>query len=177
MLSRTFSAGASIAARSLKYVRLAETIMEEQLGPERIATVFRLSACKTARTDCAFILLAGSVSKYKSTPHLWSAKPEATIARTLVGGDFALIRDQAAEFVAKHWREVETLAAGAEAARSMQALPVTSLFAGGLIDQRPLGGAGFLLASDKKPPVVLSISPHTSPPPIQEGWQFQGRAL
>jgi hypothetical protein len=30
--------------------------MEEQLGPERIATVFRLSACKTAKADCAFIL-------------------------------------------------------------------------------------------------------------------------
>jgi hypothetical protein len=79
MLCRTFSAGASIAARSLKYVLLAETIMEEELGPERIATMCRLSACKAARPDCAFILLAGSVSKYKSVPQLWSAEPEATI--------------------------------------------------------------------------------------------------
>ena len=116
MFSRTFSAGASVAAKSLRYIRLSETIMEEQLGPERIATVFRLSACKTAKADCAFLLLAGSVSKYKSAPHLWSAEPEATICRALVGNDFALVSDQAAKFVAKWWSEIEELAGGAAAA-------------------------------------------------------------
>jgi hypothetical protein len=111
-----FPAGASVAAKSLKYVCLAETILEEQLGPERIATVFRLSACKTARADCAFILLAGSVSKYKSSLRLWSAEPEATICRALSGNDFALISDQAAKFVAKHWPVIQELAHGAAAA-------------------------------------------------------------
>ena len=66
-LSRFFSAGASLAARSLKYVRLSEAILDEQLGPERIAAVFKLSACKTAKADCAFVLLAGSVAKYRSS--------------------------------------------------------------------------------------------------------------
>jgi hypothetical protein len=110
MLSRTFSAGASIAARSRKYVRLAETIMEEQLGPERIAAVFRLSACKTTRPDCAFVILCGGVAQYRGQPDAWCPEREATIARALVGGDFALISDQAAKFVAKHWREIEALA-------------------------------------------------------------------
>ena len=55
-LSRFFSAGASLAARSLKYVRLSEAILDEQLGPERIAAIFKLSACKTAKADCAFVL-------------------------------------------------------------------------------------------------------------------------
>jgi hypothetical protein len=105
----------SIAARSLKYVRLAETIMEEQLGPERIATVFRLSACKTARPDCAFILLAGSVSKYKSAPQLWSAEPEATICRALVD-DFGETSDRASKFVKQHWAGISALTGGAAAA-------------------------------------------------------------
>jgi hypothetical protein len=52
-LVRYFSAGASAAATSLKYVGLSATIMDERLGPERIARVFQLSACRTARTDCA----------------------------------------------------------------------------------------------------------------------------
>ena len=83
-LSRTFSAGASTAAQSLKYVYLAETIMEEQLGPERIATVFRLSACKTSKADCAFILLSGSISKYRAASVGWSAQPEDSLCRSLV---------------------------------------------------------------------------------------------
>jgi hypothetical protein len=116
MLSRTFSAGASISAQSLKYARLAETIMEEELGPERLATVFRLSACKTAKVDCAFVLLCGSTSKYRAAPEVWSAEPEAGICRTLVGGDFALISDQATKFVDKHWIEIRRLINGAEAA-------------------------------------------------------------
>jgi hypothetical protein len=116
MLSRTFSAGASIAARSLKYVRLAETIVEEQLGPERIAAVFRLSACKTAKADCTFVLLAGSIARYKSAPHLWSAEPEAAICRALVGNDFDRASNVATRFVRENWEEIERLAIGAEAA-------------------------------------------------------------
>ena len=115
-LSRTFSAGASIAAQSLKYVRLAETIMEEQLGPERIAMVFRLSACKTAKADCAFILLSGSISKYRTAPVGWSAQPEDSLCRSLVGNDFDLVSNEAAKFIAKHWLHIEALAGSAEAA-------------------------------------------------------------
>jgi len=115
-LSRTFSAGASIAAQSLKYVRLAETIMEEQLGPERIATVFRLSACKTAKADCAFVLLSGSISKYRVAPGGWSAQPESSLCRSLVGNDFDLVSNEAAKFIAKHWLHIEALAGSAEAA-------------------------------------------------------------
>ena len=51
-LNRFFSAGASIS-ESLRSVRLSEAIHDEQLGPERIAAVFKLSACKTAKADCA----------------------------------------------------------------------------------------------------------------------------
>ena len=83
-LNRFFSAGASISAKSLRYGRLSEAIHDEQLGPEQIAAVFKLSACKTAKAD--------------------------------VGGDFALVNDQATKFVAKHWLAISSLARGAEAA-------------------------------------------------------------
>jgi len=115
-LNRLFSAGASISAKSLKYVRLSEAILDEQLGPERIAAVFRLSACKTAKADCAFVLLAGSNSRYRGSPANWSGEPERALCRTLVGGDFALVNDQATKFVAKHWLAISSLAHGAEAA-------------------------------------------------------------
>jgi hypothetical protein len=114
-LAKHFSAGASLAARSLKYVRLSEAI-HEQLGPERVAAVFRLSACKTAKADCAFVLLAGSNSRYRGSPANWSGEPERALCRTLVGGDFALVNDQATKFVAKHWLAISSLAHGAEAA-------------------------------------------------------------
>ena len=115
-LAGYFSSGASLAAKSLRYVGLSATIMEEQLGPEPIARVFRLSACKTARMDCAFVILCGSVSKCRAHLETWSPEPEATIARTLVGGDFALVSDQATKFVAKHWLEISTLAGASMAA-------------------------------------------------------------
>ena len=86
--------------------------MDEQLGPERIATVFRLSACKTARADCAFILLAGSVAKYRSAPSAWSAEPEAAICRALVGHDFRRVSDEAAKFVRANGLCIAELAGG-----------------------------------------------------------------
>ena len=113
-LAKHFSAGASLAAKSLKYVRLSEAIHDEQLGPERIAAVFRLSACKTAKADCAFVLLAGSNSRYRGSPANWSGEPERALCRTLFGGDFALVNDQATKFVAKHWLAISSLAHGTE---------------------------------------------------------------
>ena len=115
-LSFLFSAGASLAARSLKYVRLSEAILDEQLGPERIAAVFKLSACKTAKADCAFVLLAGSVAKYRSAPSAWSAKPEAAICRALVGDDFRRVSDEAAKFVRENGLRIVELVGGDAAA-------------------------------------------------------------
>ena len=116
MLPRFFSAGASLAARSLKYVRLSEAILDEQLGPQRIAAVFKLSACKTAKADCAFVLLAGSVAKYRSAPSAWSAEPEAAICRALVGDDFRRVSDEAAKFVRENGLSIVELVGGDAAA-------------------------------------------------------------
>jgi hypothetical protein len=115
-LNRFFSAGAAVACRELRYVHAAELIVSEAMIPQRVASMFKLSACKTAKPDCAFVLLCGSVSKYRAAPATWSAEPEGSMARALVGGDFALVSDQAAKFVAKHWLRIEALAGSAEAA-------------------------------------------------------------
>ena len=50
LLSRFFSAGAAIAARELRYVHVAELIIFEVLSPQRVASMFKLSACKTRRS-------------------------------------------------------------------------------------------------------------------------------
>ncbi len=77
--------------------------------------MFKLSACKTAKADCAFVLLAGSISRYRGSPANWSGEPERALCRTLVGGDPSRwLKHQATKFVAKHWLAISSLAHGAE---------------------------------------------------------------
>ena len=117
VLDRFFIAGASIACGDLRYRHVSALIVDDELGPHAIASLFKLSASRSAKVDCAFVLLCGSISKYRAAPPAtWSAEPEAGICRTLVGGDFPLISDQATKFVAKHWIEIRQLVYGAEAA-------------------------------------------------------------
>ena len=113
LLSRFFSAGAAIAARELRYVHAAELIIAEALSPQRVASMFRLSACKTAKVDAAFVLLCGSISRCRAAPDVWSAEPENSLCCPLVGNDFTLISDRAARFVKQRWSEIEAMAVGA----------------------------------------------------------------
>jgi hypothetical protein len=114
MSSNRFAvAGAALAARKLKYVHISETIIEERFGPERIVRLFSASASKTAKTDCALIILAGSISECRAHRQTWSPEPEARLAKELVGRDFARVNDAAARFVAKRWSEIQALAVGA----------------------------------------------------------------
>ena len=117
MSSNPFAlAGASLAGRKLKYPSLAAAIFEQGLEPQAIARLFKLSAGKRARADCALVILSGSVSKYRAHRETWTPEPEATLAKELVGPDFARVSDAAAKFVAKRWSEIEELAGGAAAA-------------------------------------------------------------
>ena len=114
MSSNRFAvAGAALAARKLKYVHVSETIIEERFGPEQIVRLFLASASKSAKTDCALIILAGSISECRAHRETLSPEPEARLAKELVGPDFARVNDAAAKFVAKRWSEIEALAAGA----------------------------------------------------------------
>jgi hypothetical protein len=113
MLPRFFSAGAAIAARELRYVHAAELIISEVLSPQRVASMFKLSACKTAKVDAAFVLLCGSISRRRAAPNVWSGEPESSLCCPLVGNDFAPISDRAARFVKQRWSEIEGMAVGA----------------------------------------------------------------
>ena len=66
----TIAASAS-AARSLGYRGLADLIEIEQLSPSGIATIFDHSASKTAARDCAIIVLAAAIGRYRADPKGW----------------------------------------------------------------------------------------------------------
>ncbi|HEV3242361.1 MAG TPA: hypothetical protein VGY14_03800, partial [Methyloceanibacter sp.] len=107
MLSRFFAAGASLATRSIGYARSPDLIFADEFTAERIVRLFSSSASKRWREDCALIVLAGSVAEYHASPQTWRPEPSATLARGLVGSDFAHVSDVAARFVANHWFEIE----------------------------------------------------------------------
>jgi hypothetical protein len=117
MASCCFTLAASfIAARELGYRRVAELVLDQSFSPARIVALFRSSASRSARRDLAFVVLAGSVARYRVRPLDWSGEPEATIARQLIGTDFDGVSNEAARFVAMRWAEIEALAGGEVAA-------------------------------------------------------------
>jgi hypothetical protein len=111
-----FTAGAAIACRRRGYLRLGDLILDEQFTPDRVARLFETSASKSAKADAALIILAGSIARYRAQPTEWTLEPTASLARALVGADFARISTEATKVVHRHWRLIEELALGAEAA-------------------------------------------------------------
>jgi hypothetical protein len=126
-----FLAGASVAAQSLGYCGLADIIVEEQLGAERIAFLFDLSASKTRDTDLAVILTAGSIASHNVQPRGWSGGVEEALAREALRRDAAMrdrlsrygslppllsfeeLAKRATALVQKRWPEIAQLAASA----------------------------------------------------------------
>jgi hypothetical protein len=125
-----FLAGASVAAQSFGNCGLADIIVEEQLGAERIAFLFDLSASKTRDTDLAVILTAGSIASYNVQPRGWSGGVEEALAREALRRDgttrerlahrgnwvspplsFEELTKRAAALVQKRWPEIAQLAA------------------------------------------------------------------
>jgi hypothetical protein len=73
--------GCAAAASHLGYPDVAALILEEGMGPERIALLFRLSASDQAWRHAALIILAGGISRYRSEPEGWSGEVEQRLAR------------------------------------------------------------------------------------------------
>ena len=115
-LARYFAAGASLAARSIRYHRAADMILADQLTAERIVRLFSSSASTKWRQDAAMIVLCGSISEYHASPQIWRPEPLASLARGLTGDAFAELSDAATRFVRQQWVEIGLLAAGAVAA-------------------------------------------------------------
>lgn len=117
MASCRFTLAASIlGAREIGYWTTSDLIFDQALSPERICALFRSSLSKTTRRDVAFIILCGSIARYRATRKGWSGEAEAALARSLVGDDCARVSDVAARFVSRCWPQIEALAIGAGAA-------------------------------------------------------------
>ena len=115
--ARYFAAGASLAARSVRYPRAADMILADQLTAERIVMLFSTSASKKWREDAAMIVLCGSIAGFGASPQTWRPEPSASLARGLIADAFAKVSDAATQFVHQNWFEIEALAAGAVAHR------------------------------------------------------------
>ena len=117
MASCSFTLAASVlGARELGYWTTSDLIFDQGLSSERICALFRSSISRTTRRDVAFIILCGSIARYRATTKGWSGGCEAALARSLVGDDFARVLDVSARFVSRCWPQIEALAIGTEAA-------------------------------------------------------------
>jgi len=115
-LARYFAAGASLAARSIRYPHAADMILADQLTAERIVMLFSSSASKKWREDAAMIVLCGSMAEYNASPQVSRLEPSASLSRGLTGDALAELSDAATRFVHQNWFEIEALAARAVAA-------------------------------------------------------------
>ena len=115
-LALHFAAGASVAAKWLRYEHVSRLILDDMLGPERVVRLFSRSASKTWKRDAALVVLAGSVARYRAHRDSWTPEPAASLARGLVEDDFALVNNTATRLAREHWSEITELARGAIAA-------------------------------------------------------------
>lgn len=105
-------AASAAAARAVGYVGLAELIEAEQLTPQRIAALFRISASRYRGRDCAVILLAGALARFRACPHGWDGEDERQLALEALAGDpnpaaaVAKLSEQAIKIVDRHWQAI-----------------------------------------------------------------------
>jgi hypothetical protein len=108
-MDSAFCAGASLAAKSLRYERVAELILADGLDAYGVVRLFALSASKSSSADAALILLAGSVARYRHDPSAWSGEPERSMAEELLGKDrarFQRLAARASTLIVKNWEQM-----------------------------------------------------------------------
>jgi hypothetical protein len=103
-------AASVLGARETGYWYTADLIFDRALSAERIWALFRSSDSKTARRDAAFIILCGSIARYRASTKGWNGEFEANLARSLVGNDFARVSDESATFVSHCWSQIIAMA-------------------------------------------------------------------
>jgi hypothetical protein len=103
-------AASVLGAREIGYWTTSDLIFDQELSPERICALFRSSDSQTTRRDVAFIILCGSIARHRAYRKDCSGEPEATLARSLVGDDFARVTDASAQFVSKCWSQIVAMA-------------------------------------------------------------------
>ena len=78
-------AGYAVAARELGYRTVARLVLDQSFSPARIVALFGSNASKSARRDLAFVLLAGSVARYRARPIGWSGEPDRATYSSWLG--------------------------------------------------------------------------------------------
>ena len=117
MASCSFTLAASVlGAREIGYWTTSDLIFDQRLGPKRICALFLSSLSIATRHHVAFIILCGSLARYRVAKKGWNGEPEAALARSLAGNDFARVSNASARFVTQCWTQIEALAIGTEAA-------------------------------------------------------------
>jgi hypothetical protein len=105
-------AASAAAARALRYPGLGDLIEAEQLPPQRIARLFCVSASKSAARDCAIVLLAAGLGRYRACPHGWTGDVERTLALDALAAEpdpaaaLATLAEVASRIVSQHWGEM-----------------------------------------------------------------------
>jgi hypothetical protein len=104
------------AARALGYAGLANLIEIEQLSPQRILALFKLSMSERASHDCAVVPFAGSIARYRAAPEAWNDADRQLIVEALASEPtptvaFGKTSREAARLVARHWQAIAHVAA------------------------------------------------------------------
>jgi hypothetical protein len=105
-------AASAAAARPLGYSGLADLIEIDQLSPQRILTLFKLSMSDTASHDCAVTLLAGAIARHRAKPQGWDGHLEEQLALEALASEadptaaFGKTSREAAKLVASHWAHI-----------------------------------------------------------------------
>jgi|SoimicMinimDraft_3_1059731.scaffolds.fasta_scaffold57354_1 hypothetical protein len=112
-------AASAAAARALDYRGLADMIEIEQLSRERILTLLKLSMSERASHDCAVVLFAGSIARYRVQQRGWDGHLEEQLAIEALASEanptaaFSKTSKEAARRVARHWQAIAGNPAGA----------------------------------------------------------------
>jgi hypothetical protein len=101
------SRAAACAARCCGFRAVADEIMANQLGPEAIARLFRLSARRDRGHIAAVVVLCGSIARNAADPDHWHDYGERELALSLIERSwFAEADRQAVRIVRAHWGEI-----------------------------------------------------------------------
>jgi hypothetical protein len=106
-------AASAAAARAIGYPGLGDLIEVNELGSERVVALLRrISFSRAASKDCAVIILAASIGRYRACPLDWSPEPEQGLALALLEdlndpeAQYRKLSDRAARLVKDHWAEI-----------------------------------------------------------------------
>ena len=101
------AAACAAAATELGYKGFAEIILERQLPPHAVATLFRHSAAKDGMT-IAIVVLAAGIARHRAGPDKWNGDVEKALALAALHNkaEFDKAARRAAAIVVANWQEI-----------------------------------------------------------------------